>query len=77
MLSEVSISIYNPTKLHNGSSFSTVLPTLVSFIFFFSVARVFFKVYFIDYAIIVVSIFSPLYPPLPCTLPPSSIPPIP
>ena len=34
----------------------------------------FFKVYFTDCAITVVPVFSPLCPPLPCSLPPSNIP---
>ena len=34
----------------------------------------FFKVYFIDYVIIVVTFFSPLYSPPPFTTPPTSIP---
>ena len=47
---------------------------------FFSVISIinlfFFEVYFIDYAITVVPLFSPLYSPRPCTPAPTSIPPL-
>ena len=43
---------------------------------FYSAQMSIFKSIFIHYAITVVPFFPPLYPPPPCTFPPSSIPPL-
>ena len=53
------------------SIFQMLLPTVVHL---FKLFKVFFKIYFIDYAITVVP-FSLLYSPLLCTPPPTHIPP--
>ena len=55
--------------MENNSLFFKVTDKFLFYLF------IYFKIYFIDYAIAVVP-FPPLYSPLPCTTPPTHIPPL-